>query len=75
MMLKAVPVGAAASALAAFALLYSLNSNNFLTSASGIAKLAGGVPYAEAVICGAVALIGIAAAGAVVVRERKVDVA
>jgi hypothetical protein len=74
MMLKAVPIGAAVSVIAVLALFYSLNTSNFLTSGR-IAKLTGGVPYAEVVICGAVALAGIIAAAVVVMQERRVDVA
>ncbi|MDR3277289.1 MAG: hypothetical protein LBT12_00825 [Oscillospiraceae bacterium] len=74
MMLKAVPVGAAASVLAALALLYSFNSNNFLTSGR-IARITGGVPYAEAVICAGALLIGLAAAAVVVIREQRADAA
>jgi hypothetical protein len=73
LMIKAVPAGTAVATIAALALVQSLSSSSLLMSGS-IARITGGIPYIEVIVCGVVIAIGIVTAVMVARRERKVEV-
>jgi hypothetical protein len=69
LMIKAVPVCAACAAVCGIATYYALSFNNVIFNYG----FRGRVDAPEAIVCGAVLIIGIIAAVIVMVREKRVD--
>jgi hypothetical protein len=71
LMIKAVPVCAACAAVCGIAIYYALSFNNVIFNYG----FRGRVDAPEAIVCGAVLIIGVIAAVIVMVREKRVDAA